>query len=265
MPTTGLQSKIEVADSDFSEDAGYRGAARLLRGRRPVTAIAAVNDLSAVGAMSAVADAGLRVPGDVAITGYDDTFVSAIRQVSLTSVNPDSSSIGSLAAHCRAPSDRGSRTARRGAPAAPSARDPVQLRRPEIGWLRSCGRARRWSTCRHKIRALKWYGASHRSFWLAQKTWNDPTLLDMSKSIGKLGTSRAEYRHAFDLDELLSSSRGNARLRLVWATAVSKSRDSVLGDQPQSPSMSSWTIPTTPWNRPRMVIVAACLRRAERP
>ena len=96
----GLESKIEVADSDFTEDAGYRGAARLLRGRRPVTAIAAVNDLAAVGAMSAVADAGLRVPGDVAITGYDDTFVSAIRQVSLTSVNPDSSGIGSLAAHC---------------------------------------------------------------------------------------------------------------------------------------------------------------------
>ena len=96
----GLESEIVVADSDFSEDAGYRGAARLLRGRRPVTAIAAVNDLAAVGAMSAVADAGLRVPGDVAVTGYDDTFVSAIRQVSLTSVNPDSSGIGSLAAHC---------------------------------------------------------------------------------------------------------------------------------------------------------------------
>lgn len=96
----GLESKIEVADSDFTEDAGYRGAARLLRGGRPVTAIAAVNDLAAVGAMSAVADAGLRVPGDVAVTGYDDTFVSAIRQVSLTSVNPDSAGIGSLAARC---------------------------------------------------------------------------------------------------------------------------------------------------------------------
>ena len=65
-----------------------------------MTAIAAVNDLAAVGAMSAIADAGLSVPGDVAVTGYDDTFVSAIRQVSLTSVNPDSAGIGTLAAHC---------------------------------------------------------------------------------------------------------------------------------------------------------------------
>jgi DNA-binding LacI/PurR family transcriptional regulator len=96
----GLESQIVVAESDFTEDAGYRGAVRLLRGGRPVTAIAAVNDLAAVGAMSAVADARRRVPGDVAVTGYDDTFVSAIRQVSLTSVNPDSSRIGSLAAQC---------------------------------------------------------------------------------------------------------------------------------------------------------------------
>ena len=65
-----------------------------------MTAIAAVNDLAALGVMSAVADAGLRVPGDVAVTGYDDTFVSAIRQVSLTSVNPDSPGIGTQAAHC---------------------------------------------------------------------------------------------------------------------------------------------------------------------
>jgi DNA-binding LacI/PurR family transcriptional regulator len=96
----GFESQIVVAGSDFTEDAGYRGAARLLRDGRPVTAIAAINDLAAVGAMSAVADAGLRVPGDVAITGYDDTFVSAIRQVSLTSVNPDSFGIGTQAAHC---------------------------------------------------------------------------------------------------------------------------------------------------------------------
>jgi DNA-binding LacI/PurR family transcriptional regulator len=44
-------------------------------------------------AVSAVADAGLVVPSGVAVTGYDDTFVAAIRQVSLTSVNPDSSGI----------------------------------------------------------------------------------------------------------------------------------------------------------------------------
>lgn len=59
--------------------------------------------------MSAVADAGPVVPSDVAVTGYDDTFVAAIRQVSLTSVNPDSSGVGTQAAHCvlRRIEDRG--------------------------------------------------------------------------------------------------------------------------------------------------------------
>jgi DNA-binding LacI/PurR family transcriptional regulator len=96
----GLASEIVAVDADFTEDAGYRGTAQLLRRERPITAITAVNDLAAVGALSAAADAGLRVPDDLAVTGYDDTFVAAIRQVSLTSVNPDSSGIGSLAARC---------------------------------------------------------------------------------------------------------------------------------------------------------------------
>ena len=94
----GLESEIMVANSDFTEDGGYRGAAHLLRNGRTVTAIAAVNDLAAIGALSAGADAGLGVPGDLAVTGYDDTFVAAIRQVSLTSVDPDTSGIGSIAA-----------------------------------------------------------------------------------------------------------------------------------------------------------------------
>src|SRR3954452_17199068 len=49
----GLESEIMVAGSDFTEDGGYRGAARLLRKGRTVTAIAAVNDLAAIGALSA--------------------------------------------------------------------------------------------------------------------------------------------------------------------------------------------------------------------
>jgi DNA-binding LacI/PurR family transcriptional regulator len=95
-----LDDQILNAEAGFTEDSGYRGTAALLRRERPVTAIAAVNDLAAVGALSAVADAGMSVPDDIAITGYDDTFVAAIRQVSLTSVNPDSAGIGELAARC---------------------------------------------------------------------------------------------------------------------------------------------------------------------
>jgi DNA-binding LacI/PurR family transcriptional regulator len=95
-----LDDYIVSAEAAFTEDSGYRATAVLLRQDRPITAIVAVNDLAAIGALSAVADAGLTVPNDIAITGYDDTFVAAIRQVSLTSVNPDSGGIGELAARC---------------------------------------------------------------------------------------------------------------------------------------------------------------------
>jgi DNA-binding LacI/PurR family transcriptional regulator len=96
----GLTSEMVVAKADFTEDAGYRAAAQLLRGEHSVTAITAVNDLAAIGVLSAAADAGLRVPRDLAVTGYDDSFIAAIRQVSLTSVNQDSAGIGALAARC---------------------------------------------------------------------------------------------------------------------------------------------------------------------
>jgi DNA-binding LacI/PurR family transcriptional regulator len=96
----GLDENSFIAEADFTEDAGYRGAAQLLRQDRPVTAIAALNDLAAVGVLSAAVDAGIKVPDDLAVTGYDDTFLAAIRPVSLTSVNPDSAGIGALAARC---------------------------------------------------------------------------------------------------------------------------------------------------------------------
>jgi DNA-binding LacI/PurR family transcriptional regulator len=100
MTRHGLADEIVVQPCDFSEDGGYAAAAALLGGRRPVTALAAVNDLAAVGAMSAAADAGVDLPDRLAVTGYDDTFLADLRQISLTSVNPDSGGMGELAARC---------------------------------------------------------------------------------------------------------------------------------------------------------------------
>jgi DNA-binding LacI/PurR family transcriptional regulator len=81
----GLADQTVVQACDFSEDGGYAAAAALLGGgrRRRVTALA---------------DAGLDLPGGLAVTGYDDTFLAELRQISLTSVNPDSAGIGELAA-----------------------------------------------------------------------------------------------------------------------------------------------------------------------
>ncbi len=56
-----------------SENGGYEAMQRILVRGRPFTAVLASNDSSALGAIRALAEAGLRVPEDVAVVGFDDT------------------------------------------------------------------------------------------------------------------------------------------------------------------------------------------------
>lgn len=77
-----------VAEGDWSAESGYRAARELLRGEAP-TAIAAANDQMALGAMLALTEAGLSVPGDVSVTGLDDTPEAAFFSPPLTTVRVD--------------------------------------------------------------------------------------------------------------------------------------------------------------------------------
>lgn len=98
MAEHGLADRMQLADADFTERTGYRATSELLAGARVPTAIVAVNDPAAVGALAAIEEAGL--VGQVAVTGYDNSSISQLRQVSLTSVDPDNASIGYQAARC---------------------------------------------------------------------------------------------------------------------------------------------------------------------
>jgi len=98
MARHGLADRCRVEACDFTEEAGHTGAVRLLDGPSRPTAITVVNDLAAVGALAGALEAGVAVPAELAVTGYDDTFFAAIPQVSLTSVNPDNGAIGTGAA-----------------------------------------------------------------------------------------------------------------------------------------------------------------------
>lgn len=84
-------------EGEFTEESGYRGTKRLLgRTDRP-TAIFAFNDSMAAGALSALQEAGLRVPEEVSVGGFDDVPMAGYLNPSLTSVRVPIAALGASA------------------------------------------------------------------------------------------------------------------------------------------------------------------------
>jgi DNA-binding LacI/PurR family transcriptional regulator len=94
MADNGLAERSAVIAGDFNEDAGRRGAERILRAKTPPTAVFAANDLVAVGLIDRLEQDGVRVPGDVSIVGYDNTFVAALNHLSITTINQPRQEMG---------------------------------------------------------------------------------------------------------------------------------------------------------------------------
>jgi LacI family transcriptional regulator len=98
MRARGLAGEIDVVSTSYTEDGGYVGARELLgRPNRP-TAIFAGADIAAMGVLTAIAEAGLSVPGDISVAGYDNTTVAAVGPIGLTSVDQAGRQIGADAA-----------------------------------------------------------------------------------------------------------------------------------------------------------------------
>lgn len=93
----GLADCISTARGDFSESGGYNAADELLTLDPRPTAIFAANDLSAAGALDRVEDAGLDVPSDLSIVGYDNTGLAAMHHLSLTTINQPRGEFGRIA------------------------------------------------------------------------------------------------------------------------------------------------------------------------
>ena len=93
-----LGDRAWVERADFTEVGARRAVERLLAEGRLPEAIVAVNDLTAIGVITALEAAGIPVPGGCRVVGYDDTMLSAIPRISLTSVDPDNRRIGREAA-----------------------------------------------------------------------------------------------------------------------------------------------------------------------
>jgi LacI family transcriptional regulator len=93
-----LDEYIDIASTSYTQEGGHLGARQLLERIHPPTAIFAGADIVAMGALQAIADAGLRVPDDIAVAGYDNTMFAGFAPVGLTSVDQGGHRMGRNAA-----------------------------------------------------------------------------------------------------------------------------------------------------------------------
>ena len=83
-----------IIDGDFTEAAGYLAGRALARQSEPPDAVFAANDMMAVGCLFALSEAGLRVPQDVALGGFDDIPFVRYMSPPLTTVRVDIAALG---------------------------------------------------------------------------------------------------------------------------------------------------------------------------
>jgi LacI family transcriptional regulator len=86
-----------VAYGDYYVESGAEGMSRLLELPEPPTAVFAASDLMAVGAMRPIAQAGLRIPQDIALVGFDDILLAGYTQPPLTTLRQDKQGLGAAA------------------------------------------------------------------------------------------------------------------------------------------------------------------------
>ncbi|MBV1940413.1 LacI family transcriptional regulator [Streptomyces sp. BV286] len=98
MRSLGLADEIDIVSTSYTQQGGYEGAKELLKHPRRPTAVFAGADIVAMGVLEAFAEAGLSVPDDISVAGYDNTTFAAFGPISLTSVDQAGTEIGSNAA-----------------------------------------------------------------------------------------------------------------------------------------------------------------------
>jgi len=89
---------VQLARDITSPELGYPVMQQLLSGGKKFTALVAFNDQSAIGAIRALQDLGLKVPDDVSVIGFDDIKVAAFNNPKLTTIRQPLSDMGRIAA-----------------------------------------------------------------------------------------------------------------------------------------------------------------------
>ncbi len=94
-----------IAEGDYSLRSGLEAARNLISGDTKPTAVFAANDDMAVGAMTALMAAGLHIPNDISVAGYDDTRLASAVWPALTTIRQPVSDMARRAAECLMSSD----------------------------------------------------------------------------------------------------------------------------------------------------------------
>jgi len=88
----------QLTGDSSSPEMGYAATRSIISKGKPFTALFAFNDISAIGAIRALREAGLQVPQDVSVVGFDDILSAAFQNPSLTTVRQPLLKMGEIAA-----------------------------------------------------------------------------------------------------------------------------------------------------------------------
>jgi DNA-binding LacI/PurR family transcriptional regulator len=89
MRRAGLAEEIRIIGGDHTEEGGIRAGRLIAAGGDRPTAVVASNDRCAVGVMDAFVRAGIEVPAQISVVGYDDSTLARLAHIDLTTVNQD--------------------------------------------------------------------------------------------------------------------------------------------------------------------------------
>jgi LacI family transcriptional regulator len=96
--STDAKLIIELKDAASSSEAGFAAMSKLLRVRSRFTAVMAFDDMTAFGAIRALSQAGIKVPEQCSVVGFDDVAAAAFYNPPLTTVRQSMEELGSIGA-----------------------------------------------------------------------------------------------------------------------------------------------------------------------
>ena len=94
MRAAGLDDHIRSIQGDFTEAGGAKAMGSVLASGRIPTAVFAPNDFAALGAMDVIDSAGLRIPDDISLVGYDNLTIAGLPRIALTTVGQPRAALG---------------------------------------------------------------------------------------------------------------------------------------------------------------------------